>query len=167
MIKLEYKGGKIPAPKVDKHAARLMLWTKSGLVLHAKMLETPRAYELLRRLAEAVPDEKFYEIFEQVMGMETDEQKKKVYVFDFGDKVKIGVSADVPKRKRNLETGGCQEVEKEWESAELDAKKAFELERRAHEHFAAYRLKGEYFRVTFEEARGVLEALTENWSRTR
>jgi hypothetical protein len=59
-------------------------------------------------------------------------------------RIKIGVAKDIEKRRSNLQTGNPSVIRLlGW----INTDAAFELERRLHRHFAATRVRGEWFAI--------------------
>ncbi|AJR22503.1 MULTISPECIES: GIY-YIG nuclease family protein [unclassified Sphingobium] len=57
-------------------------------------------------------------------------------------RIKIGVAKDIEKRRGNLQTGNPSAIRLlGW----INTEETFELERRLHRHFAATRVRGEWF----------------------
>lgn len=66
--------------------------------------------------------------------------------------MKIGVTADIGRRMSVIEHSSGAEVLKYCNTALMDAKNAFKIENACHKHFKDNRLKGEFFKITFDEA---------------
>lgn len=59
-------------------------------------------------------------------------------------RIKIGVAKDIEKRRNNLQTGNRSAIRLlGW----IITEETFELERRLHHHFAATRVRGEWFAI--------------------
>lgn len=59
-------------------------------------------------------------------------------------RIKIGVAKDIEKRRNNLQTGNPSAIRLlGW----INTEETFELERRLHHHFAATRVRGEWFAI--------------------
>lgn len=59
-------------------------------------------------------------------------------------RIKIGVAKDIEKRRNNLQTGNPSAIRLiGW----INTEETFELERRLHHHFAAARVRGEWFAI--------------------
>lgn len=85
-------------------------------------------------------------------------QKACVYVLKMANgTVKIGVAADFDKRVATLEHASGLEVEESYHTPYIDRNVAYKIENACHKEFAAKRLKGEYFDITFEEARAAVK----------
>lgn len=89
---------------------------------------------------------------------------KCVYVLKSSNgNVKIGVSADVKKRKSFFTSGsGYEIVDYRFTKP---CSNAFMLEKQIHKYFENYRLKGEWFSCTFEEALEYVENLFLDFAR--
>jgi hypothetical protein len=80
-----------------------------------------------------------------------------IYVFDFGNQIKIGQSGDVEFRLRNIETQSGREAIQHF-SIEAEG----EYEKILHGHLAQYRQIGEYFNFPFSEAVTLLKDMVAN-----
>ena len=79
-----------------------------------------------------------------------------VYVFQFSDRVKIGFSARVEERKKQVEAAAGQRVIEVFSAPAP----AF-VEKLAHDKLKQFRLVGEYFNIPFPEAVKVVKELAE------
>lgn len=79
-----------------------------------------------------------------------------VYVFDFGDMVKVGYTKNLEERKTSVQ---CAVKRKANRTFAVPAK--IDVERLAHEKLGGYRIKGEYYRCSFYEACEAVKAATE------
>lgn len=78
---------------------------------------------------------------------------KHVYIFDMDNElVKIGVSNNVRARMSTITNSSGFAVIRHHETEPMDDGNAYALESSLHRHFAAQRARGEYFKITFEEA---------------
>mgnify|MGYP002620267941 CR=1 FL=1 len=78
---------------------------------------------------------------------------KHVYIFDMdNDRVKIGVSDNVDRRISEVQNSSGFAVRRHHETGLLSDTDAYYLERDLHIHFAAYRARGEFFKIAFEAA---------------
>jgi hypothetical protein len=82
------------------------------------------------------------------------EKKTNIYVFDFGNQIKIGQSGNVKRRLRNIETQSGREAVQTF-SIEADSR----YENIAHKLLSEYRGVGEYFNVPFNFAVSILKSL--------
>ena len=83
---------------------------------------------------------------------------KCVYVLQMdNDTVKIGVSADFRKRKAVVKNGSGAEVLKCCRTDYIDNADAYKIEAACHKAFKLRRLKGEFFKITYEDACAELE----------
>lgn len=73
------------------------------------------------------------------------------------DTVKIGIAFDVEERKNSIQNSSGAEVLKFCRTDYIDSTDAHKIEIACHKTFKAQRIKGEFFRITFEEARAELE----------
>lgn len=136
------------APRSLKNVTRsVRVYTPSGILLHGKMLNTPQALELFRKLGE-LP-------LEFILSRRTTASEKQacLYAFDMSDgTVKIGASDDVHRRKPQVEYATGLTVRRLHHTNSAPRSLIFKLERRCHETFADRRVCGEFFNITFEEA---------------
>ncbi|MDR1219677.1 MAG: GIY-YIG nuclease family protein [Treponema sp.] len=77
-----------------------------------------------------------------------------VYIFDFGDQIKIGQASDVARRLHTIEMASGRKVVRPF-SVEADG----EYERLMHKKLVDYRVMGEYFNYPYEEAVKLLKQL--------
>ena len=76
-----------------------------------------------------------------------------VYVLEMNNvTVKIGITSNFFKRKRNIETGSGLTVVRYFNTHYLNEKYARLIESLCHGIFSPYKLEGEFFSVDFEEA---------------
>lgn len=76
-----------------------------------------------------------------------------VYAFEMGDAtVKIGVSEDADRRKSEVQRAKGQDVLRVHHTGLAPFSFMTKLEKHCHEAFAARRVHGEFFKITFEEA---------------
>ena len=73
--------------------------------------------------------------------------EKTVYILDFGDQIKIGMTANFQKRLRSIETGSGRPVKQHFE-----AKVPKEYEKLLHEKLSEYRSLGEFFSYPYQKA---------------
>jgi hypothetical protein len=75
-----------------------------------------------------------------------------VYIFDFGDQIKIGQAINVGRRLHTIEMASGRKIVKSF-SIEADG----DYERLMHKKLVDYRVLGEYFNYPYEEAVGLLK----------
>ena len=80
--------------------------------------------------------------------------KTNIYIFDFGDRIKIGQSIDVKRRLRNIETQSGIEAIQHF-STETDDR----YENLMHKILSEFRGVGEYFNAPFDFAVSILKSL--------
>ena len=157
------KGGSLRALKekyplfIDKYSANSMLWTVSGFFLAAKLIDTPQAWEFLRKVGEVLAAEKqpFLDdlIFGQIKPIIRDHNCACVYALDMSDAtIKIGSSGDLEKRIITLKREKKLDVLREYHTDFTTRKAALALEKSCHEAFADRRACGEFFNVSFDDA---------------
>ena len=82
-----------------------------------------------------------------------------VYVFDMeNDTVKIGVSNAVGRRRNDIMNSSGMYISRWLYTKELSKERAFALEAECHRFFGKYRTRGEFFRISFEDAKQRLES---------
>lgn len=85
---------------------------------------------------------------------------KAVYVFDMGNgNIKIGVSVNVSDRKATISNSSGLPINRYCHTAQLSVKQAMQIEGRCHHHFWEQHTLGEFFKITYEEARDYLSTL--------
>jgi DNA-binding transcriptional regulator YdaS (Cro superfamily) len=77
--------------------------------------------------------------------------------------IKIGTAKDVAKRLALLQCGNPLRITNAY-SREFEGRRAAQVERAAHRHFKACRIRGEWFRVGAEEAEQFIAAQAESSS---
>lgn len=77
-----------------------------------------------------------------------------VYVFDFGDMVKVGYTKDLKTRLTSIQ---CQLKKKACDTFSILATK--DIEAKAHDRLAQYRINGEFYNCTFKNACEVVSVL--------
>jgi hypothetical protein len=82
------------------------------------------------------------------------EKKTNIYVFDFGNQIKIGQSGNVKRRLRNIETQSGREAVQTFIIETYP-----EYEYLLHKLLSEYRGVGEYFNVPFNFAVSILKSL--------
>lgn len=79
---------------------------------------------------------------------------EQVYIFDFGDKLKIGYSTNVLKRLSTIESASGAKAKQTFS---VDGTR--EIEQAAHYYLREYRIRGEYFNCDFETARKAVNGI--------
>ena len=78
---------------------------------------------------------------------------KCVYILEMdNDTVKIGVTADLNKRTRNIMNSSGAKILRQCRTNYMSKSDALKIEDACHKALEKYRLKGEFFKITFEEA---------------
>ena len=83
--------------------------------------------------------------------------KNNIYIFDFGNQIKIGQSSNVKQRLRNIETQSGREAVNKF-----DIKADQRYENLLHKILSEYRTIGEYFNFNFDIAVSILKSLVRN-----
>ena len=84
-----------------------------------------------------------------------------VYVLEMNNAtIKIGITSNFEKRKRNIETGSGLTVVRDFHTHYFDEKNARLIELFCKENFSSRRVQGEFFSVTFEEACAEIDSFT-------
>lgn len=82
-----------------------------------------------------------------------------VYVFDMGNgTVKIGISCNVTARKNAISNSSGLTIRKWCYTKPMLKWKALEIEHKCHQIFNSQRQKGEFFKITYEEAHEKLQS---------
>lgn len=81
---------------------------------------------------------------------------EKVYIFDFGDKLKIGYSTNVLQRLSTIESASGVKAKQTFS---VDGTR--EIEQAAHYYLREYRIRGEYFNCDFETARKAVNGIVQ------
>ena len=79
---------------------------------------------------------------------------EQVYIFDFGDKLKIGYSTNVLKRLSTIESASGAKAKQTFS---VDGTR--ENEQAAHYYLREYRIRGEYFNCDFETAKKAVNGI--------
>lgn len=79
---------------------------------------------------------------------------EQVYIFDFGDKLKIGYSTNVLQRLSTIESASGVKAKQTFS---VDGTR--EIEQAAHYYLREYRIRGEYFNCDFETARKAVNGI--------
>lgn len=79
---------------------------------------------------------------------------EQVYIFDFGDKLKIGYSTNVLQRLSTIESASGAKAKQTFS---VDGTR--EIEQAAHYYLREYRIRGEYFNCDFETARKAVNGI--------
>ena len=105
-------------------------------------------------------------LFESAKAAETIQNLKCVYVFEMSnDTVKIGYTQNVRKRMNTIISSSGLEIVKGYCTEFFDSEIAYLIEQTCHEIFDAYRIRGEFFRISFNDACFELDKLCENLRR--
>ena len=146
------------AAPIAKTANAIILWTASGILMHAKLLNTPRAWATFAKIRASLVD--LDKLIFDVSTEPVEVQSACVYAFETSDNaVKIGVSNDDERRQLQLQRKGF-EITRSYCTQNFLRATAFRLENQCHKHFADKRIQGEFFNITFEEAVAELERLS-------
>ena len=84
------------------------------------------------------------------------EKQGQVYIFDFGDKIKVGFSTDVQKRLRTIELSSGIKA-KQFYAVDANTK----IEHIVHS-WLENRLEGEFFAFPYEQAKNILDDVVQN-----
>lgn len=71
-----------------------------------------------------------------------------VYIFSCNKFVKIGIAKDIYNRITDIQVGNPYQFNYEWSSGPLSRKTARKMEKHLHCHFAGFRERGEWFKLT-------------------
>jgi len=86
-----------------------------------------------------------------------------IYVIGTDDKQKIGISGDVHQRLRTLQTGNPEKLVIHH-TIEVPSSRSRLIERMIHKEFSYLRLKGEWFSMTPEKAKLLLDFASISWT---
>lgn len=90
-----------------------------------------------------------------------DPNKKAVYIFDMGNgTVKIGVSVNVEQRATTIENSSGLTITRRCHTEQMPTRLSLQIEENCHTHFAEHRTKGEFFKITYEDACAYLLTIT-------
>ena len=143
-----------------KGAKCLKLWTCQGVARLSKLVDTPKAWELFNAL------ENNY--FKSAPPVAVEPKKKRkapadmAYVYGFlmsNSTVKIGHTADITDRIKRMKREHGLDVLDEHHSPLLTRERARTVERTLHKKFAAVKVDGEFFDVTFDDIKDELDAV--------
>ncbi|MBR2329572.1 MAG: GIY-YIG nuclease family protein, partial [Clostridia bacterium] len=73
---------------------------------------------------------------------------EQVYIFDFGDRLKIGYSTNVAQRLSAIESASGAKAKRTYIVAGTR-----QTEQATHKYLSAYRIRGEYFNCGFDAAK--------------
>lgn len=79
---------------------------------------------------------------------------EQVYIFDFGNKLKIGYSTNVPQRLGAIESASGSKAKQIYTISGTR-----QIEQAAHYHLREYHIRGEYFNCKFEVAKQALNGI--------
>lgn len=85
-----------------------------------------------------------------------------IYVIGTKEKQKIGYSSDVDKRLRSLQTGNPDSLTIHHK-IEIPEDRARIVESKIHKEYSYLRLKGEWFKMDPEKAKGILDFALIRW----
>lgn len=92
-------------------------------------------------------------LFESAKAAENIQNLKCVYVFEMeNDTVKIGYTQNVRQRMNTIISSSGLEIVKAYCTDFIDSEIAYLIEQTCHATFDAWRVRGEFFRVSFEDA---------------
>ena len=163
------------------HNLEHLLFIASTRLKQAAESETPATPEFLREMAEAIGTmggaSYNYDPVTLADGSDADEllgpmnqdwmtrflppvpPMKKIYVMQNGepDTLKIGTAYDPEARARGLQTGNHRPLTVVWtECSEDDEREAEDWERKVHTILADRHIRGEWYRVTLDEAKAAI-----------
>ena len=140
----------------SKNANVIYLWTVPGIILHAKMLNTQRAWEIFSQIAVAMQDSAALEeiIFKYIPQPEPKNDLACVYILELSDlTVKIGMTNNLDRRQLSIRCLRQLEILREYHTDFAPRKLMLSLERAVQRTFKNHLAYGsEYFNITFEEA---------------
>ena len=138
---------------VGARARSLYLWTAAGIFLHAKFLNTPKAWALFNEIGAAITAPFLEQI---IFGLEkavVPEETACLYAAEMSDlTVKIGATGNFEQRKNQIQCDTKLQILRSYHSDDLPRARAFNLETKCHAAFADRQAHGELFNITFEEA---------------
>ena len=147
----------------SKNANVIYLWTVSGIILHAKMLNTERAWEIFSQITVAMKDSADLNeiIFKHVSQPEPKNNLACVYILELSDlTVKIGMTNDFDRRQNAIRCMRKVKVLREYHTDFAPRESMLSLERAIQHTFKKHLAYGsEYFSITFEDALAELERL--------
>jgi len=85
-----------------------------------------------------------------------------IYVIGTKEKQKIGFSGDVEKRLKSLQTGNPETLSVHHK-IEVPEERARLVEDKIHKEYAYLRIKGEWFSMEPEKAKGILDFALIRW----
>lgn len=110
----------------------------------------------ITKLFHALEDYRYLSLFDDCkVGVDSKRESSKnlgnVYVIEFDDSsVKIGMSTTPEQRIKSIVGGNQSKKLRDWISPTIDNFQ--KLEHKAHNHFSIFRLGGEFFSVSFDDA---------------
>jgi hypothetical protein len=75
-----------------------------------------------------------------------------LYIFYYGNMVKVGISSDPWSRLSSIQVGLPEDLQMGYLIIGQDREKMFQLEQRIHRRLAHRHVRGEWFRIDLEEA---------------
>ncbi len=139
--------------KISPMTRMLYLWTKQGAIHHCKIINSNRAWTVLSFLEEYYFDCDFFEKLRESLKNVTESDLRCVYAFELENgTVKIGYTKNIRRRMQTISSSSGLEITNSYATGFVDSEIAYEIEQACHETFDEYRVKGEFFKISFEDA---------------
>ena len=138
---------------VGKKTPVLYLWTKQGAIHHCKMINSNRAWAVLSFLEKYYFDCDFFEKLRESLKNVTESDLRRVYAFELENgTVKIGYTKNIRRRMQTISSSSGLEITNSYATGFVDSEIAYQIEQACHDTFDEYRVKGEFFRISFADA---------------
>ncbi len=149
---------------------QLYLWTKQGVIHHFKIINSNHAWAVLEILEEHYFNTDFFNKLRDLSANINESDLKCVYAFEMENgTVKIGYTKDIRRRMQTIISSSGLDIVNVYATDFVDSEVAYTIEQACHETFEDYRIRGEFFKISFAEARAELDkysAIIEELNRT-
>ena len=136
----------------------LYLWTKQGTIHHCKIINSNHAWAILELLEENYFSDSFFARLRELSKNISEKNLKCVYAFEMENgTVKIGYTQNVRKRMQTIMTSSGLDIVNAYCTEFFDSEIAYCIEQACHETFDAWRVRGEFFKISFADACAELE----------
>lgn len=144
--------------QISLHTPILYLWTERGAARHAKILDTDKAWDVFFIL-EDIYFGNFFQKFNALSEKISNPILNCVYILEMENgTVKIGCTKNFSERAKQISTSSGLKIKNWCHSEYVEKNIAVQIERICHEFFSDTRILGEFFKISFEDARQKLSS---------
>ena len=143
---------------ISPNTRQLFLWTKQGAIHHCKIINSNHAWAVLEILEEHYFNTDFFNKIRDLSAHIKESDLKCVYAFEMENgTAKIGYTKNIRRRMQTITSNSGLDIVNVYATDFVDSEIAYTIEQACHETFEDYRVRGEFFKISFAEARAELD----------